>query len=139
MKKSWGLLPRIVSGEKVIESRWSKFRSSPFNRVKVGDRIYFKDSGEPISLEAEVDKVLQFEDLTAGRVREILERWGAKDGIREAEIPEFFRLLKDKRYCVLVFLKDVRDVKPFQINKRGFGVQAAWICTPDVEDIKAGG
>jgi len=60
MKKSWGLLPKILSGEKTCESRWYKFKRDPWDKVKEGDTLWFKDSGEPVSVKARVRKVSQF-------------------------------------------------------------------------------
>jgi len=36
MKKSWGLLPKILTGEKKIESRWYNNRYSPWDKIKKG-------------------------------------------------------------------------------------------------------
>ena len=39
MKKEWGLLEKILSGEKIIESRWYLNRSSPWGKIKKGEEI----------------------------------------------------------------------------------------------------
>ncbi len=136
MEKSWGLLPRILTGEKTVESRWLKYRCPPFNAVRSYDHVYFKDSGGPVWLKARVIKVLQFEDLSPYKVEKLLKRWALENGIRKAEIPKFFQVLRDKRYCVLIFLGDVETVKPFQVDKSGFGAQAAWISVEDVNQVR---
>ncbi len=136
MKKSWGLLPKILSGEKTIESRWYKVGRSPWDRVKAGDVVYFKDSGGPISAKAGVRKVLQFSDLTPKKVWEILQRYGREDGLEEEELPKYFEMFKDKKYCLLIFLKKPEQVDPFRIDKRGFGTQLAWISVEDVNQIR---
>ena len=61
MRRSWGLLEKILSGEKTIESRWYMQKSEPWESIDAGDIIYFKNSGAPVTLSASVDKVLQFE------------------------------------------------------------------------------
>ena len=63
MKKEWKLTQKILSGEKKIESRWYSNRSAPWGKIKAGETVYFKDSGEPVSIKAEVVKVLEFSDL----------------------------------------------------------------------------
>lgn len=136
MKKSWGLLPRILVGEKKIESRWYKVRAAPWDKIKAGEMIYFKNSGEPVSLKAEVDKVMQFDNLGPDQVRFILEKYGADDGIEPDKIPVFFELFKDKKYCLLIFLRSPQSVEPFEINKSGFGAMAAWITVENIELIK---
>jgi len=136
MKKSWGLTEKILSGEKRIESRWYMNRSAPWDKIKKGDTVYFKNSGEPVMIRAEVERVLQFSGLTPRKVSDILDEYGELDGIGRVETEKFFRLFRDKRYCVLVFLKDVGKTEPFDIDKSGFGAMSAWITVDDVEKIR---
>lgn len=136
MKKSWGLTEKILSGKKKIESRWYLNKCVPWDKIKVGERIYFKDSGEPVSIVATVEKVLQFSLLTPIKVDEILKTYGDDDGIESIDISSFYARFKDKKYCLLIFLKNPQRIEPFEIDKRGFGAMAAWICTEDVNQIK---
>jgi len=136
MKKSWGLAPKILSGQKKIESRWYKVKYAPWDRIKSGEVVYFKDSGEKVALKAEVEKVMQFSSLTPQKVKEILSRYGEEDGIEKEKIPEFFEMFKDKKYCMLVFLKNPQEVEPFEIDKSGFGAMSAWLTVEDVSRIK---
>lgn len=136
MKKSWGLLPKILSGEKTIESRWYKFKVAPWGRIKRSDSVYFKNSGEPVTVRSKVLKVLSFESLTQGKVKEILREYGQRDGIRPKDLDRFYQLFKDKKYCLLIFLKETQKIRPFDINKKGFGLMAAWLCVSDINQIK---
>jgi ASC-1-like (ASCH) protein len=136
MKKSWGLLPKIVSGEKKIESRWYKNKSAPWGKIKRGDVIYFKNSGEEVSVKTSVDKVLEFENLNQAKVRQILNKYGKDDGIAKKDLPRFFKLFRDKKYCLLIFLKNPRKIKPFDITKKGFGTMSAWLCVGSINKIK---
>lgn len=136
MNKTRGLLPKIVSGEKTIESRWYMNRAVPWGRVSAGDTIYFKNSSEPVTVQAEVDKVMSLESLSPGRVKDVLDRWGSLIGIAEQQMPEYYQMFKDKRYCLLIFIKQAQEIEPFNINKKGFGAQAAWLCVPKIDQIK---
>jgi len=136
MKKTWGLIPKILSGEKKIESRWYLFRHIPWNRIKVGDTVYFKNSGELVKVKAQVSKVLQFSDLTQDKVEEILIKYGKDDGLESEKINWFFNLFKNKKYCLLIFLKNPTRIKPFSINKTGFGMMSAWITVKNINKIK---
>lgn len=136
MRKSWDLTEKIISGEKSIESRWYDSRVAPWDRIKAGDTVYFKNSGEPIRIKSSVGKVLQFSDLNENKVADLLKEYAAQDGIDDADVPKFFQMFKDKKYCILIFLRDVRAVEPFDIDKSGFGSMSAWIVTEDVEKIK---
>ncbi|MBU2564201.1 hypothetical protein KKA23_01315 [Patescibacteria group bacterium] len=134
MKKQWGLTQKILSGRKKIESRWYKTRYSPWDRIKVGETIYIKNTGEFVSLKAKVKKVLQFSDLTPKRVMQLLSKYGDDLGIQD--IPKFFQMFKDKNYCILIFLKNPQKIDSFDIDKTGFGSMAAWISTTSIKKIK---
>ena len=136
MKKSWGLTDKILQGKKKIESRWYSVKYKPWDCIKEGEIVYFKDSGGPVRIRAEVSKVMQFANLTPQKVGEILDKYGRDDGIGEEKIPEFFERFKNKKYCILIFLKNPQAIKPFEIDKTGFGVMSAWISIDSISKIK---
>ena len=137
MCKSWGLTQKVLSGEKAIESRWYMNRYKPWGVINQGDTVYFKDSGEPVRLRATVDKIVQFENLTPQKVAAILKQYSHDGlGIDKNDIKLYFEMFKNKRYCLLVFLKDPRIVEPFEIDKSGFGNMAAWITVDRIDLIK---
>lgn len=134
MKKSWKLLPKILTGEKTIESRWYKTKREAWGKVKTGDTVYFKNSGEPVGVKAKVWKVLQFENLNQNKVKSILKKYGGGIGIKNLSF--FLNLLKNKKYCVLIFLKNPRKVNIFNVDKRGFGAPRAWLTIKNINQIK---
>jgi ASC-1-like (ASCH) protein len=138
MNKSWGLTEKILRGQKTIESRWYKAKYAPWNRIQAGEIIYFKNAGEPVTISAIVDRVLYFSDLTPGKVEEILVQYGQDAGIEEEKTPEFVERFKSKRYCMLIFLKDVQPVVPFEIDKHGFGSMSSWLCVDSVNRLTQG-
>ena len=137
MKKSWGLTQKILSGQKKIESRWYKSKCAPWGKIGKGDTVYFKDSGEPVSIKAKVEKVVSFSDLTTEKVRQILDEYGNDDGIGKDKIKEFFELFKNKNYCLLIFLKNPKQIDPFEIDKTGFGMMSAWLSVGNIDKIRA--
>lgn len=138
MRKSWGLTQKILSGEKTIESRWYMNRYKPWGNIDCGDTIYFKDSGEPVRIQATVDKVIQIEDLTPKKVRKILNQYAKADGlgVDKSDITTYFERFKNKKYCLLIFLKDPKEIEPFEIDKSGFGAMAAWLTVDNLDKIK---
>ncbi|MBW2998047.1 hypothetical protein KY321_00780 [Candidatus Woesearchaeota archaeon] len=136
MRKSWGLTSKILTGEKKIESRWYKNKYQPWDRIKKGDNVYFKDSGSLVNIKCIVSKVLQYEDLTPARVADILNKYGSKDGLGVEDIPKFIEMFKDKKYCMLIFLENAEEIEPFDIDKSGFGAMAAWISVENINEIK---
>lgn len=137
MRKSWRLTQKILSGEKSIESRWYKSKRDAYNKINIDDIIYFKDSGEPVKIKCKVSRLVKFSDINQDKVMKILSIYGKEDGIKESEVKKFFKLFKDKKYCVLIFLKDVKKVKPFYINKKGFGSMTSWITLKHISSIKS--
>ncbi len=136
MKKSWGLLPRILEGAKTIESRWYKARVAPWDRIRAGDTLYFKDSGEPVTVKTRVTKVLQFVVSSNDEALEIMKKIAKKD-LGFSKIPQgVLDYISGKRYGILVFFDSVEEVEPFSINKAGFGMMSAWISIPNIRNIK---
>lgn len=138
MRKSWDLMKKILCGEKNIESRWYKNRYQPWNKIKAGDRVFFKNSGEPVTLKAQVKKVLQFEKLSPPVVKDLLLKFGRDDGLGKCwkDYESYYKMFKDKRYCIIIFLSSVKKVKPFEVNKKGYGAMSAWMVVGDIDRVR---
>lgn len=136
MRKSWGFIQKIATGQKVVESRWYKRKYAPWQRIEPGERIYFKNAGEPITVQAEVEKVCYFEQLTPEIVSMILDTCGKEIGIEAEHIPIFYERLKNYPYCMLIYLKNGQYIQPFSINKQGFGIMSSWLCVESVVHLK---
>lgn len=136
MKKSWRLIPRILSGGKTIETRWYKNKSAPWDRIKLGDTVYFKDSGGPVYAKAVVGKVEQFDNLTSQKINQIRNKYSEEIGLTERDLTDFEDFFEGKKYGILVWLKNAEKVPLFQINKAGFGAGAAWITVDSVDQIR---
>ena len=132
MKKSWGLIPKILTGEKTIESRWYQTKRAPWNKIKIGDTIFFKNSGAPIIAKAKVSQVHQFEIKSINDINKIIQRYGQHICLVNANPKTWAEL---PQYCVLMFLKSARAIQPFEINKHGFGLATAWICINVISKI----
>ena len=134
-KKEWHLIEKILSGEKTIESRWYKTKHILWDRIKAGDNIYFKNTGEPVSIKAKVSKVLQIEVSSEKQKREILAKYQKSLGVKEV-MPAIGDYIKGKRYCLLVFFENPKKIKPFEINKKGFGLMSARITVDNINKVK---
>lgn len=133
MKKEWRFIEKILSGEKTIESRWYNTKYKPWNAIKKGDAVYFKNSSEVVNAKAEVKNVIQFFKPEAEK---ILNEYGARIGIEKKDIAKFLQKFRGKNYCTLIFLENAKKVKPFNINKKGFGAMASWITVNNVYEIQ---
>ena len=136
MKKGSGFLEKIISGEKIIESRWYQTKRTPWDKLAPGEVIFFKNSGEPVTVRAVIDRVIQLDKLTSNKIKGILTEFGKDIGVESSE--EFIKTIKNKKYCILIFLDKVELVEPFLIDKTGFGMMSAWITVKNINDIKRG-
>lgn len=134
MNKKWKLIPKILSGQKTIESRWYMTRRSPWNKISTGDTVYFKDAGEPVTASAIVENVLQFENYSKQELKVILKKYG--NSIAFSSPKTAFDWCANKKYCILVFLKKPKGITPFEIDKTGFGNACAWIAVKNISAIK---
>src|SRR5579864_7556566 len=119
MQKSWGLTAKIATGQKTIESRWYNVKYTPWGKISPGDIIYFKDGGEPITMRAEVEKILTFTNLIPQQVQALLEEHGKDCGIEQDQIPVYYAKFQHKRYALFLFLKNAQRIAPIEINKAG--------------------
>lgn len=137
MSKDFGnLIEKILNGSKKIESRWSKHKIAPWKKVVKGDIVYFKNTGKQVTACAEVNKILEFEDLNPKKIHKILDKWGKEDGINVENFENTYKWALSKKYCTLIFISNPKRVKPFKINKSGFGNGAAWMCVGNMERVK---
>ncbi|MGV8087087.1 MAG: hypothetical protein ACP5N1_05650 [Candidatus Woesearchaeota archaeon] len=132
LDKKRKLLQKIISNEKTIESRWYVTKRTPWHNIKSEDTIYFKDAGEPITAKAIVKDVLFFDDLNKEKVLSIIKKYGKAICLETLEYTEYYQ---KKKYCILIFLENVKEIKPFNIDKCGFGSACAWITIKDIKTI----
>lgn len=131
LKGKW--LSKILSGKKTIESRWYKSKKAPFGMIKKGEVVYLKGCGKPVTAKATVQNALFFGSLDEEKTKKILRDYGENIGAKEEDC----KLFAGKSFCTLIFLENVKMVKPFFIDKKGYGNMAAWITTKNVEKLKA--
>ncbi len=136
MRPSLGMLTKIISGEKTIESRWHLQRSAPWDEISAGDTIYFKNAGEPVAVKADVAEVRQFDRLNSLKIRQLLDEFGPRLGYPGSELANYFTQIKDKRFCILIFLQNIKQIKPFDIDKKGFGIMSPWLVVDNIAKIK---
>lgn len=135
LDKKRKLLHKIISGEKTIESRWYKSKITPWDRITAGETVYFKDSGEPVSVRATVAEVWQFH-LAETNILELLQKYGTDICFSKQDTSKLVEWCSQRNYCILVRLEKVQKIEPFEINKKGFGLMAAWITVENIEKIR---
>lgn len=136
MNKEWNLIPKILNKEKTIETRWYLTKRDPWNKIMQGDTVYFKDAGCYVTAKAIVEKVLQYDHYSLNQLKEIIDKYGGKGQINFSSKENALDYTKEKNYAILIFLKNPEEVKPFDIDKTGFGNANAWLCVENIEKIK---
>ncbi|MBS1266047.1 MAG: hypothetical protein MAG795_00012 [Candidatus Woesearchaeota archaeon] len=139
MHQSWGLLPKILSGEKTVLTRWYKdnekeYKTKPWDNISKGETIYFHVSGLPVTAKAKVKKIIQLEDITPKSAKEIIEKYYKELGLKNPD--EFHRDIDGKKYCILVFIEKPEKIKPFYVDKTGYGILADWMVLEDEDDLE---
>jgi ASC-1-like (ASCH) protein len=110
---------KIENRSKTIESRWHKFEKKPYkNRreVKNGDTIYFKPTGGLVSLKAAIEKTYFKDKLSKKTIKELLKKYGKRVGVDAT----YYEEIKDKKYCSLIFIKNIKTIAPKKY-KRSYG------------------
>lgn len=133
MTPSWKLIPKILNGEKTIESRWYQTRRAPWNKIAIGDCVFFKDSGKSITAKAIVSRIWQFEIGSIKDAEKIVAEFGDRICIVNVDVKSWGKLPK---YCILIELSNPESITSFTINKKGFGAGVAWITVDAIEKIR---
>ncbi len=107
------LAEKILTGEKTIESRFSKTRLSPFAEVSCGDIVYIKPSGKDIIGQFEVEKVIFYEGLDKADIEKIKQDYGEQ-------------IAPGSKYASLIFIGQTTRflVSPIKIEKKD---QRGWV------------
>lgn len=136
MKKSWWLTQRILTGEKTIETRRYMNKSAPWDKIKSGDTLYFKDSGSPVNVRATVAQVEQFSDLDEKKRQDILRKYSYADIWTTTILSDILKYVQWKKYCIIIHLSNPCAIVPFEVDKSWYGMMSAWISLPDIEKIR---
>ncbi len=121
-------LDAILAGRKRIESRLSKTKPYTFGRVLAGDKLFLKESSGPVCATAMVTEVKSFNNLTPKQITEIKHRYN--QDILGSD--EYWRSRSDCRFGFLVWLEDVKSIKPMRINKKDW---RAWVVLTEKADF----
>ncbi|OGE30380.1 hypothetical protein A2631_01245 [Candidatus Daviesbacteria bacterium RIFCSPHIGHO2_01_FULL_44_29] len=118
----------IFAGRKTIETRFSNKRLVPFGQVSKGDVVFIKPSGQEISGQFIVKKVLFFEGLDQTDF-EIIKKAYGKDlsfGSMEQDV-SYFKNKESAQFGTVIFIDRVERfiTSPLKVpksNRRGWVV-----------------
>jgi hypothetical protein len=106
-------LDKILSGEKTIESRFSRSRSVPFEKVHRGDLILLKETAGPICAVAVAELIRCFGPLGSGEAEHLMAIYQTELQLKD----DFKRAKQNSLYATLITFKDVFPIKPIQVKK----------------------
>ena len=119
--KTWHLgiftepvLSYMMEGKKTIESRFSKNRIAPYNKIDKNDIILIKKSGGNIIGYLTIKDIIFF-DLNTTSISYIKEKYAEYLCVDET----FWEQKKNSNYATLIIIDKVTKLKPFKINKKG--------------------
>jgi predicted transcriptional regulator len=117
---------RIFSGQKDVETRFSKHRIPPFSCVEAGDIVYVKVSGGEIVGQFTIKKVLFFDGLDKEDWSLIRSHYQKRISFGDSEKDNLY--FKDKetaRFGTLIFIDRVEQfitspIKVRKVDRRGW-------------------
>lgn len=132
MNPIWQLIPKILAGEKTIESRWYQTRRAPWQKVAAGDTIFFKNSWGGLVASALVEKVQFYEVASLDEAQALVDRYGDAICLPVRDVSQ----RKNKpRYVILMWLRDAQSIPSVMIDKTWYGVSTARLVCEDIQDL----
>lgn len=126
MKKHLAIFTRnaikaIVSGQKTVETRFSKKKIAPFGMVNVGDIIYMKPPGEELSGQFVATKVISIEGLDEKDWEWIKTEFGQKISFGSvAEMKNYYKEHEGSKFATIIQMGKIEQfvTSPIKIEKR---------------------
>ena len=113
---------KILSGQKTIESRFSKAKVVPYGVISAGDLVYIKPSGKDIIGQFRVKKVISYDGLEEEDIKEIRLKYD-RNIVAENE---YWTKKIGSKYGTLIFIGDSNRfiTSPIKIPKKD---QRGWV------------
>ena len=111
----------LRSGVKTIEMRLYRHRRLPYNRIRVGDVVFFKPVGGRVFGSANVVRIRQYDNLTPDDVRRIRRRYNHA----VCAEPQYWAERSEARFAVLIWLDQFRKARRAPSVPRQYG--SGWL------------
>ena len=128
-------MERILTNKKTMIIRGATGRKIPYGLVNNGDILFFiKNNAEGmIKAKAEVFNVINSNKMDKETSISLINKFQDKLQLTEKQ----FNRWAGKRYIVLVEIKNVKEIKPFQFNRDVFkNKMDDWLLFENIESIK---
>jgi len=107
-------LSLMLDGQKTIESRFSKRKMLPYNKITKDDIVLIKESCKNVVGYFTI-KDIKFFDLNTTNIDIIKKEYNKELCVSE----DFWTEKQNSKYATLIFIKEIHRLKPFKINKKG--------------------
>lgn len=124
-------LEKILTGNRSIETVFTRSEKAPYKKVEENDTIYFKLRDGYTVAKATVTKVENYNKLTPEKATELIKE-------HEEEIAPENRMYERDiyfNYATLIWLENLFEVKPFRI-KRNTEEFTKWTTVDDINNIR---
>ncbi len=113
---SKGVGEKILTGQKTIESRFSKAKNAPFQQISTGDLVYVKPSGKEIIGQFRVNKVIFFDGLSETDLNQIKRDYGKALAVDES----YWKAKINSKYGTLIWVGQTQQflTSPIRFSKK---------------------
>jgi len=128
-------MEKILANQKTMIIRGAMGRKVPYGKVKKNDILYLINNNAEgkIKAVAEVNDVINSEKMDKIKSSEFINKYQDKLQLTENQ----FKRWAGKRYLVLIEIKNVKEITPFQFNRDDFKNRMDdWLIFEKIEEIK---
>lgn len=120
-------IQRILSGQKTVETRFSRHKIPPFNAVHTGDIVYIKEAGKDIIGQFTVKSVISFEALEEKDWQFIKSSYKEQLSLGSEDLDsKFFQTHQAANFGTIIFISKVEQLitSPITFKKSD---RRAWV------------
>ncbi len=127
-------LDNLIAGKKTMIIRGAMGRKMPYERVDIGDTLYFtENNGEGlVKAVAQVSDTIFTDKLEPEESIEIVEKLQPMLQL-DAKLTKRFA---GKRYLCLISIENFREIETFVFDKSDFGNMDDWLRVENIEKVK---
>jgi len=128
-------MEKLFSGKKTMIIRGAAGRKIPYGQVNKNDKLYLINNNAEglIRARADVASVMNSKKMDRDTSIELIKKY--KDNLQLSD--KQFQRWAGKRYIVLIEVKNIEELTPFQFNRDVFkNCMDDWLVFERIEDIK---
>jgi len=124
-------LENLLSGHKTMIIRGATGRKLPHGRVDAGDMLYFLNNNAEgmVRANAKVKSAFHSEKMNEAESRALVEKHQSKLRLTEKQMKRW----AGKRFIVLIEVADVKEIRPFAIDRSKYSNMDDWLPVEKIE------